>query len=653
MHPILSLRSFAAATLALAFCIHAPVSAKVPVEAFASQRTFDNPRISSNGTYVAVSADLGNDEHGIMVYRLSDMSNTAFLKLPKYQLASEIHWVSDDRLVYVKGGKWGAREEPFSFGEIIGMDYDGKHHDYIFGYKESTLGVGVPAGFGVFAGLPREPNGKFYMSRASPESSLPSTQIYEVDASHRSGKSRLVADIGERNLAFVLDSAGVPRFAYGVGKDEEQLLFSADASGKNWRRIDTATAGGVFRPVAITADGNHVIGYHSVDNGPAALVKADMSLGNRQTLLADGFNSVDDLVWDSKRQPLAVEIKGALPRVGYLDANNPDAKLHAELRKGFPGQNVKFVDHSADGNVSLAYVYGDRNPGEWAVMDRRKDQLSRLLPRNEAIDPAQMGVRHYIRFKASDGLELDGYVTLPAGTTEPSKLPMVLLPHGGPHGVSDSWSFDTDAQFLASRGYMVLQVNYRGSGDRGYAFREAGYRKWGTRIQDDLIDGMHWAVEKGYADPQRICVYGASFGGYSAMMLAAKAPELVKCAAGLSGLYDLRSMANKSDVSRSYLGRAEIERFVGRDDAALLADSPLSLADRIKAPVFLAHGGQDERTPIAQAEAMRKALEKAGNPPLWMSVSKEGHGFYNKENVVAFYTQLEQFLDQHIGAGSR
>src|SRR5690606_4280964 len=173
------------------------------------------------------------------------------------------------------------------------------------------------------------------------------------------------------------------------------------------------------------------------------------------------------------------------------------------------------------------------------------------------IDPAQMGSRHYVRFPASDGVELDAYVTVPAGVTELKNLPMVLLPHGGPHGVTEHWGYDQDAQFLASRGYLVLQTNYRGSDGRGYAFREAGYRNWSTRIQEDLADGVKWAVSKGYADPARVCVYGASFGGYSAMVLAARHPEMVKCVASLSGLYDLRSMnSTSSDTGRSFWARA-------------------------------------------------------------------------------------------------
>ena len=644
-------RQIAMALVLLPCAVAAEAVTKVPVENFAAQQTFENPRISSEGTYVAVSADLGDDYHGIMVFALKDMAQTAFIKLPRYELALEIHWVSDTRLIYVKGGKWGARAEPFDFGEIIAMNFDGKQHDYVFGYKESTLSMGLEPGHGNFAGLPLTPNGKFYMTRTSVESTLGRSQLYEVDASTR--RHRLVADVGgDQNLGFVLDANGVARFAYGADKNEVQLLYVADANGENWRKVPSETVGGVFEPIGFTTDGNHVFGTYAVDGGPKMLVKSDLSLTKREVLATDGFNDIGAVVWDTNRQPLAVEVKGALPRVEFLNPGSPDAKLYKEIRLGFPGQHVKFVDHSADGNVSLIYIYSDRNPGEWAVMNRKNDTLARLLQRNALIDPKTMGARHHVRFKASDGLELDAYVTVPAGVSDPKGMPMVLLPHGGPHNVSDDWAFDGDAQFLASRGYLILQVNYRGSGGRGYAFGEAGYRQWGGRIQQDLVDGMRWAVGKGYADPKRICVYGASFGGYSALMLAAKAPDLVKCVAGLSGLYDLRAMAEKSDTSRSYRGRAYIARVVGRDDDELLANSPLAFARSIKVPVFLAHGQADERTPIRQAEAMKKALEKAGNTPIWMSVPKEGHGFYAEKNVVAFYTQLEDFLGKNIGAAA-
>ena len=636
--------------LMLAFAGTVRAADLVPVEAFVSQQTFENPRLSTEGTYVAVSVDLGDDAHGIMVFRLADMAQTAFMKLPKYEMAIEIHWVNDTQLVYTKGGKWGAREAPYDYGEIIAMDYDGRHHTYIYGWKETTKGAGLQKGHGNYAGRPLKPNGTFYMTRSSEESALGRTILYSIDINTRNHD--LVADVGPgQDLSFVLDDKGVPRFAHGWNKDETQLLFVAeDADGKNWRKI---SVDGIFEPFAFAPDGQHVFGWYAANGGPSSLVKADLTLTKREVLATDSFNSIADLTWDSHEQPLAVEFKGALPKMQFLNPDSADAKLLQELRSGFPGQNARFIDHSANGVVSLIYIYSDRNPGEWAVFNRKTNGLARLLQVNPEIDPAKMGSRHYVRFPASDGMELDAYVTVPAGVTELKNLPMVLLPHGGPHGVAEAWGYDTDAQFLASRGYLVLQVNYRGSDGRGYRFREAGYRKWSTRIQDDLADGMRWAISKGYADPKRICAYGASFGAYSAMVLAAKHPDMVKCVATEAGLYDLRTMAStSSEAGRSFWGRAYVERAVGTDSKQMLADSPLSMAASIKAPVFMAHGDRDERTTFDQAEAMKRALDKAGNPPIWMPVHNEAHGFYVDANQIAFYQKLEAFLAANIGAAN-
>jgi dipeptidyl aminopeptidase/acylaminoacyl peptidase len=502
------------------------------------------------------------------------------------------------------------------------------------------------------------PDDTFYMTRTSEESAIGRSILYRIDVKagrKQTGRHELVADVGPgQNLSFVLDNNGVPRFAHGVDKDQTQLLFVAeDADGKNWRKLSASDVGGTFVPFAFTPDGQHVFGLYAENNGPQSLVKADLTLTKREVVANDGFNNIGAVTTDSQRQPLAVEFKGALPKLQILDQASPDAKLLQEIRAGFPGQHARFWDHSADGNVSLIYIYSDRNPGEWAVFNRKTNSLSRLLQVNPEIDPARMGSRHYVRFPASDGLELDAYVTVPHGVTELKNLPMVLLPHGGPHSVSDHWGYDTDAQFLASRGYLVLQVNFRGSSGRGYAFTEAGYRKWSTRMQEDLADGVRWAVSKGYADAGRVCVFGTSFGGYSAMVLAAKHPELFKCAASLSGLYDLRStLSSSSDTGRSFWSRAQVELTIGDDSQQMLADSPLSMAARIRIPVLMAHGEEDERTTFSQAKAMRNALQKAGNAPEWMAVEGEAHGFYKEENQVAFYQKLESFLAENIGAGN-
>lgn len=635
--------------VALAACMVAGVNAAwaaepVPVEAFASFNKVAMPRLSPDGRHLATSVDLGDGHHALAVYRLEDMQQTSLLRLPRYELPVQIEWVSPRRLVIAKGRQMGSREQPVPMGEIIASDFDGSNQKYVYGYQQTTRTPGLERGFGRIEGRPEIANGRFYLRRLSRGTSR--SQLYDVDATR--GTARLVADIGVKDLSFVLDRDGAPRYALGRDDDDRYLLYASDDGGKDWKPLDPA--GGKFVPFSLAGDGRQVYAWSSQDGGPVALVKASLDGRDRQVLAQDAFASVGGLEWGPGAMgPIAAIVGEGRPRAVYLEPASQEAELHQAIAVQFPESYVTYLNHSDDGATSLLYAYSDRDPGAWYLFERDASRVSRLMSPREGIDPLRMGERRPFRFHASDGKELGGIMTLPPGVADPSRLPMVLLPHGGPHAAGDGWAFDNDAQFLATRGYLVLQVNYRGSRGRGDAFEQAGYLAWGTRIQDDLLDGVRWAIDQGHADPRRICAFGASFGAYSAMMAAAKAPELVKCAVGLAGLYDLKMMYSKGDVRSSNYGRNYLSRVIGRDDAALAASSPTALASRIRAPVLLVHGEIDERTPLAQARAMKAALEKAGNPPEWMVVPKEGHGFYSEQNNIAFYQRLESFLARHIG----
>jgi dipeptidyl aminopeptidase/acylaminoacyl peptidase len=225
------------------------------------------------------------------------------------------------------------------------------------------------------------------------------------------------------------------------------------------------------------------------------------------------------------------------------------------------------------------------------------------------------------------------------------------MPHGGPFGPTDSWSFDSDVQFLASRGYGVLQVNYRGSGGRGDKFIEQAYKEWGGMIQNDIADGVKYAIDAKLADPQRICMYGASFGGYSALMQPILNPGMYKCAIGYVGVYDL-ALLNKSKESEN----EDVERFfarsLGQDAAALAKASPALRAKEIKVPVMLVAGKSDDNVRMNQFRTMDSALRDIGQSPETFVASGESHGFVKPENVAELYRRMEQFLDKYIGPGS-
>jgi dipeptidyl aminopeptidase/acylaminoacyl peptidase len=252
-----------------------------------------------------------------------------------------------------------------------------------------------------------------------------------------------------------------------------------------------------------------------------------------------------------------------------------------------------------------------------------------------AAEPVSIPVR--------DGTAVPGYFTAPRRSAG-SPPPLIVLPHGGPHGVRDHWDFDPEVQLLAAAGFAVLRVNYRGSGGYGAAFQAAAYGRWGELPIDDLVDAARWATGTGRADAGRVCLYGASFGGYAALRASARAPDLFRCAVGYAGVYDLALMRRSGDIQERRLGRGFLDVAVGTDESALRAASPVSAAQEIRAAVLLAHGAKDQRAPLAHAEAMRAALIAAEHPPEWLVEPAEGHGFHDPRARERFYARLLEFL---------
>lgn len=317
------------------------------------------------------------------------------------------------------------------------------------------------------------------------------------------------------------------------------------------------------------------------------------------------------------------------------------------LEQAFPGMAVRITSQTQDGKTALVSVRSDRNPGDFYVMDVASKKVDYAASRREWLDPEKMGPVKPIELKARDGLALHGYLTVPSGS-DGKKLPLVVMPHGGPYFTQDVWGFDLDAQILASAGYAVLQLNFRGSDGYGLAFARAGAHQWGKAMQDDLTDATRWAIAQGIADGNRICMYGGSYGGYASLMGVVREPDLYRCTVGYVGVYDLPKHYTMGDVRESQSGRAFLKEWVG-EPSQLAAVSPNLLADRIKVPVFLAAGGEDERTPIRHTKLMEQALVKAGKPVETLYFSTEGHGFYKREHRKEFYTRLLGFLDRHIG----
>lgn len=645
---LLSLSLFLLHTLPLPAAAAGPL---VPVEAFTEEITYSTPRISPDGSHLAINVRIKRGERlvpTLTIYTLPERKVVSTIALPGYEIPLDFAWISNERLIVRKGLEVGERERPEATGEVVAVNMDGSKQEYLYGskgFKQSSRGdrYGDDHGWGSLAHLPQARDGHVFLTARLWRASR--TMLYDINTNNAARK--LVADIPMKNVSFVFQNDAQPRFAHGIDDDNLDVLYRRDDSSGDWQKMDQSSFGGRLRPFAFAPGDRSFYAWFAVDQGPYQVVEVDLATMKRNVIAQDPLTSIERVERTSRPAvPFAIGSVVGVPSLRYLDDKLPDAILHKSLTSAFPGTSVHFLNFSDDGQKLLFEVISDRDPGSYYLFDRKLGKAEMLFSNMEQIDAEQMAPRLPVSFLNRDGVIITGYLTLPANPAK-AKLPMILLPHGGPFDVRDSWYFDDDAQFLASRGYAVLQVNFRGSSGHGEKFIRSGYREWGGKLLNDLIDGVKWANARSDIDAGRVCVFGISYGGYAALMLPVREPTMFKCAVGYSGRYDLVTKYDQKGIPGDLRLNNFLKDSMGDDPAILKANSPISYADRIKLPVLMVHGGKDKITDIGQAEQMREALTKAGHPPEWFVVKSQGHGFYDAGYRKEFYQKLEEFLSKN------
>jgi dipeptidyl aminopeptidase/acylaminoacyl peptidase len=642
----------------------AQAATKVDVAAFVKRDGFGDIKISPNGDYYAASVP-GVDNSILMIVRRADNKPTAGFGIGKNSYIADFEWVNDQRVVFGTARKFGTLDAPELTGNLYGMNADGTGKDILVGQDVEVMSTGthiqtkkteMVAAF-LLDSLPADDKNVLITVSGFRGDSF--SRVEKMDVYN--GRRVPVARSPVRNADFVTDVNGTVRFAYGYDADNNHKLFYRANGNADWTRTadwtlinDEARSGHAETPLGFSADGR--IGYLEVEqpSGPDAIVAFDTRDGSRKTVLRDDDSDPAAIIramGTPYPAPVGAFIDDGKPRTQFFDEASPEARLYHSLEAAFPGDLVEITSKTADGKLALVQVSSDRDPGDFYLFDTAKKKADYLLARRDWQDPASMAGQRPFAFKARDGRMLHGFLTIPHGS-DGKNLPMVVVPHGGPFFRADSWGYDGNAQLLAAAGYAVLQVNFRGSSGYGRDFTQAGAQQWGGTMQDDVTDATHWAVAQGVADAARICIYGGSYGGYAALMGAAREPSLYHCAAGYAGVYDLPLMFEKGDTRMLDSGKAFLHDWLG-DPGRLGKVSPVNLAAAIKVPVFLAAGGQDERAPIEHSKRMEKALRAAGVPVETLYIPTEGHGFYTDEHLTAFYTQLLAFLDRNIGGGAK
>jgi len=335
----------------------------------------------------------------------------------------------------------------------------------------------------------------------------------------------------------------------------------------------------------------------------------------------------------------------------YRFADPNRAQLQTLIDHSLPDTHNVIVSLSEDEKVFVVVAHSDRNPGDYYLLNLRNPRLMLLGKVNHHLDPAKLRPMEPIQYAARDGLTIHGYLTRPAGA-EGKRVPLIIHPHGGPYGIRDDWGFDAEVQFLANRGFAVLQINYRGSGGYGYSFQKAGQREWGGKMQDDLTDGVKWAIAQGITDERHVAIYGASYGGYATLAGLTFTPQLYRCGANYVGVSDLGLITSWGDFRRMERGpNIFFHEWIG-DDAQYKHDrSPVNFVDRIRVPLLNAYGYNDPRVEFKNWTRLESKLKEYGKTYEILVMGNEGHGFQNEGNRLEFYRRLEAFLDKYMWDG--
>ncbi len=629
-----------------------------PIKDFVSHPAYGAVRISPSGEYLAMTVE--RDEQDVLaVLTTKDLKLIKVNQLPKEKSVGAFYWVGPDRLMFTAIRKVGTYAQPFPTGEWFAVNADGsKARPIVFyGTRDATQRskTVTTQRFSMLEPLEDDAS-KVLMSVSYPRSKEGSgTELVELDTF--TGTRRVLARAPSENCSLTLDAKKEARFA--VCFDDENEAGEYDVSSELYRREQSGewtlvnkglTDGKEIRVLGTAADGR-IYAFQDDRKAPAAFGLLDRETGAFTSLFQDPVSDVSNLIQAADQETvIAVATEAGAPSVKIVDEEHPDADLYLALSKSFSGQFIDFTSATSDGKQIVVSVYSDRNPGELYLYNRDSGQARFLLSNREQIDPKKMATIKPISFTARDGLQIYGYLAIPNGV-DPKDMPLIVNPHGGPMGPRDNWGFNWEVQMLASRGYAVLQVNYRGSGGFGKAFQDRAFGQWAQGIQNDIIDATRWTIDQGYVDAERVCIYGGSFGGYSALMAPAREPSMFKCAYGYVGLYDSDIQFDKSDTGESESGIRYLKRAFGNTEAEQRAMSPITYADTLKLPIALAAGARDPRCPPEHTEAMRDALIKAGNPPEHVIIqSGEMHGFYDVDNRMTLYTTMLGFFDKHIGS---
>ncbi len=466
------------------------------------------------------------------------------------------------------------------------------------------------------------------------------------------GELTMVAENPGNITGWMTDHEGKIRVATTTDGVNTSIMYR-DTEKSPWKTLVTTNFKESLDPQFFTFDNKNLYATSNIGRDKSAAILFDVAEAKEAEVLYENeYNDVSRISYSRKdKKILSASYTAAKSERHFFDA---DAKAtYEDIQNQLPGYEIAISGSTKDEVKYIVRTYSDRSLGAYYLYDKVTKAMSKLADVSPWINEDEMAAMEPIEYKSRDGLTIHGYLTLPKGLENAKNLPVIVNVHGGPWA-RDQWGFNPEVQFLANRGYAVLQMNFRGSTSYGRAFWEASFDQWGLSMQEDVQDGAQWLIDRGIADPKRIAIYGGSYGGYATLQGLVKDPEFYACGVDYVGVSNLFTFMNGIppywapylEMMYEMVGNPNDEA----DSTRMAATSPALNADKIIAPLFVAQGANDPRVVKSESDQMVEAMQARGVEVEYMVKDNEGHGFRNQENKYDFYRAMEGFLGQHIGA---
>lgn len=625
----------------------------IPVTDFFKAPQFTEAALSPDGKHISM---LTADQNDHLILSILDTETLKPRILARYADIDigNVRWVNNRRVIYSLYDRKGAQGEVESGSGLFAADIDGNNQRQLIARNYAAERK---------AGIRTLSTSHSFFDTISGDTNDIYVIEYVESGSRRRGSQNLVRLDTVTGQKTVLPRPGEVDNWYLDEKDNLRIVTTWDKGHYTVLMKDETAAGwhklyefakddpAAVRPEFIGQDGHF---YVSAQQGKdtRSLYRYDTdkkSISPEPVISLDGYdyNGIA-IVNSANKKILGFRYHTDAPGTLWFDERYQ--QIQKKIDTLLPGKiNSLRIRRQSDSDIVLVRSFSDIDPGTYYLFNHKTSELTLLGQERPWINPKQMAYRDFVKYKARDGLTIPAYLTLPK--EQKKNLPLVVLVHGGPNIRGEYWNWDAGSQFLASRGYAVLQPEFRGSTGYGFKHEQLGWKQWGLTMQDDVTDGTKWAIEQGIADPKRICIAGASYGGYAALWGLVKEPALYQCGISWVGVTDIRLLYtltqsdSNDDVEKYFLPKKAGD--LKLDAAQLKATSVIENADKLKAPLILAYGGSDRRVPVEHGERLKRAMNGA-NPNLeWIVYPEEGHGWNKLKNNVDFWSRVEKFLDRH------